>query len=132
MSKKDFTVTDDGRIIRNSFVIYRSMYDTILMLQPEKGFQLMKIICGYGFDGIEPDYDEILTPIFTNIKPNIDANNKKALNGLKGGRGNKKDKERDDNFKKRKKTEDHATIEARRRQAQIIVDEETDKALKSV
>lgn len=81
-----FFTNEEGLLIRNGFVFYRSWHETINMLSKEKGFQLFNDICEYALDGIEPEQDDILTPIFTNIKPNIDANDKKAKDGRKGGR----------------------------------------------
>lgn len=122
MGLKDFTITEDGRIVRDSFVFYRSWYDTIKMLSKEKGIQLFNDISEYGLNGKEPVHDDILTPIFTNIKPNIDANNKKALNGGKGGRPKNDDRER----------ESDKEIERKKKQAKEILKKETDKTFKSV
>lgn len=43
-------------------------------------------IINYALDGVEPELNGIISGMFSLIKPNIDANNKKYENGKKGGR----------------------------------------------
>lgn len=78
------------RMERESFVIYKSFYEAIKDLPDEDRLVLMDAIMEYGLYGIEP---EGLSPVpkcvFTLIKPQLDANNRKYENGKKGGRPRK-------------------------------------------
>ena len=71
---------------RNSFIFYRSFYDAIIKLPPDVQVEIYSAITLYALDGTTPDS---LTPIaeavFSLIKPQIDANNRRYDNGKKGG-----------------------------------------------
>lgn len=72
---------------RESFVIYKSFYEAIKDLPDEDRLMLMDAIMEYGLYGIEPaDLPPVQRCIFTLIKPQMDANNRKYLSGKKGGR----------------------------------------------
>lgn len=72
---------------RESFVFYRSFADTINLLPPEMQLPLYKAITLYALDLNEPSFDDcILRAIWTGIKPQLDANHKRYLNGC-GGAG---------------------------------------------
>lgn len=75
---------------RESFVIYRSFYEALKDLPDEMRLLLHDAIMEYGLYGIEPtDLPPIPKSIFTLIKPQLDANNRKYENGKKGGRPRK-------------------------------------------
>lgn len=77
---------------RESFVIYKSFYEAIKELPDDIRLVLHDAIMEYGLYGVEPsDLPPIPKSIFTLIKPQIDANNRKYENGKKGGRPKKKD-----------------------------------------
>lgn len=72
--------------MRKSVVFYRSFYDAIRGLPPEQFKSSALAILEYGLDGKEPDTDGIERAIFCMAKPQIDANNQRYENGIKGGR----------------------------------------------
>lgn len=78
------------RMERESFVIYKSFYEAIKDLPNDIRLALHDAIMEYGLYGIEPtDLDPVPRSIFTLIKPQLDANNRKYENGKKGGRPRK-------------------------------------------
>lgn len=78
---------------RDSMVFYRSFIDSIVKLEQqfdaETAMQLFKVIAHYGVDGIQDDMSPIIDLMFTTIKPQIDANTKRFVDGKKGGRPKK-------------------------------------------
>ena len=88
MAKKK---SDEG-----SFVFYRSFYDVINLIPDEAvRSKAYAALCEYGFFGIEPaeDADVLVKMVFTQAKPQIDANNKRRENGRIGGKAPKKTEE---------------------------------------
>lgn len=75
---------------RESFVFYRSFYEAISELSDEQKGVIFDAVCGYAFDKKLPEISGVEKAIFTLIKPQIDANNKKYENGLKGAEHGKK------------------------------------------
>lgn len=73
-------------MMRDSFVFYRSFYNAIKKLSPEEFKNCLVAIADYALDGKEVETDGIERTVFELIKPQIDANNKRYVNGLKGGR----------------------------------------------
>lgn len=70
---------------RDSFCFYRSFYDAIKALPKKYQAQTIDAVLAYGLDGIEPtDADGVIQAIFALIRPQIDANNKRYINGKKG------------------------------------------------
>ena len=78
-------------MIRESFCFYRSFYDAIKALPKKYQAQAIDAVLAYGLNGIEPtDADGVIQAIFALIRPQIDANNKRYINGRKGAEhGNK-------------------------------------------
>lgn len=76
---------------RDSICFYRSFYDAIKALPKKYQAQALDAVLAYGLDGIEPtDADGVTQAIFALIRPQIDANNKRYINGKKGAEhGNK-------------------------------------------
>lgn len=72
--------------MRDSMVFYRSFYEALKNLPPEQFKESMKALMEYGLNGEEPETSGIEKTIFLLVKPQIDANNKRYLNGTKGGR----------------------------------------------
>ena len=72
----------------NSFVFYRSFYDVVNLI-PDAAMRCRAYtaICEYAFHGVEPaeDEDVLVKMVFTQAKPQIDANNKRRENGKMGG-----------------------------------------------
>ena len=70
---------------RESFVFYRSFYDAINKCPADSRLILYEAITRYALDGIEPRFKGILDLVWTLVKPQLDANWKRYLNGFKGG-----------------------------------------------
>lgn len=75
-----------SKIERESFVFYRSFYDSIKKLKKTDRLQALDAIISYALDGEIIKTDGISEAIFLAIRPQIDANNKRYENGKKGGR----------------------------------------------
>jgi hypothetical protein len=71
---------------RDSLIFYRSFYESINGLPDEDQVKVYKAIFEYSLNFNEIELSGIPKAIFTLIKPQLDANNKKYINGLKGGR----------------------------------------------
>jgi len=71
--------------MRESFVFYRSFYESLLGMSPENQGDCLMAVANYALNGEEP---KTLTPevrmFFTLVKPQIDANNQRFENGCKG------------------------------------------------
>lgn len=79
---------------RDSFVFYRSFYESIMDLDNEIKIEVLMAICEYSLNNNEIDFStRVGKSIFTLIKPNLDSatNRYKASveNGKKGGRPKK-------------------------------------------
>lgn len=75
---------------RESFVFYRSFYDSIGRLPERAQLALFRAVAEYGLDQVVPDFSGIpqqpfVEAIFAGIRPQLDANHKRFLNGCKGG-----------------------------------------------
>ncbi len=75
---------------RESFVFYRSFYDSIGRLPERAQLALFRAVAEYGLDQVVPDFSGVpqqpfVEAIFAGIRPQLDANHKRFLNGLKGG-----------------------------------------------
>ena len=83
---------------RQSFLLYRSFAEVMAELPDAEAGKLYKAIAAYALDGEEPELSGYLAGYFRLIKPQLDANNNRYKNGLKGGRpkkettGNKEEK----------------------------------------
>lgn len=73
-------------MIRDSFVFYRSFAEAVKELDAETYKSAMEAILDYALDGIEPQTTGIAKAMYLMAKPQIDANNKRFLNGARGGR----------------------------------------------
>lgn len=70
----------------NSFVFYRSFYESLQDLDDKSRLQLYDAICSYSLDNNMADLKGFSATIFKLIKPQIDSNKKKRSDGNKGGR----------------------------------------------
>lgn len=75
---------------RESFIFYRSFLESIEEAQPEEQLQLYRAIALYALNHEEPKLKGLVKSVWLAIKPQLDANFKRYLNGKKGGapRGN--------------------------------------------
>lgn len=75
---------------KKSFVFYKSFFEALKEVPPDEFKNDITNICNYVFDNKEPD---IKNPnenmFFTLVKPQLDSNLKKYLDGCKGGRKHK-------------------------------------------
>lgn len=71
-------------------VIYRSFYDAIIDLPEQNQIEVWNAIFLFGFDGVEQNLTGVSKMLFTLIKPQLEANNRKAeigkANGEKGAK----------------------------------------------
>lgn len=76
--------------MRDSFIFYRSFFETITKISKKDRLQLVEAICDYALNDIEPgNLSGTCDAVFTLLKPQLDANTRKYENGLKGGRPKK-------------------------------------------
>jgi DnaD/phage-associated family protein len=71
---------------RESFIFYKSFYDSIKELDPKDQVQIYNAIFSYQFEGEIIELKGVCKSIFTLIIPQLEANNKRYANGCKGGR----------------------------------------------
>lgn len=72
--------------MRESIVFYRSFYEAVKDFSPEDFKKSVCAIMEYGLNEKEPETSGIEKAIYLLAKPQIDANNRRYLNGTKGGR----------------------------------------------
>ena len=84
---------------RDGFVFYRSFAEALALVDEQTQLQCYRAIVNYGIYGIEPVLDGIALAVFTLVKPQIDANNKRYTSGTKGGRPRKTPEEKPTVFK---------------------------------
>ena len=71
--------------MNDSMVFYKSFYDAIQGLEPELRLEIYDAVMEYALYGEEPtDISLMANTVFTLIKPQIDANNRRKENGKKG------------------------------------------------
>ncbi len=78
--------------MRDSFIFYRSFYESIKELDEDSQYRLYKAIMEYEFEEKNSELIGVSRAIFTLIKPQLEANNKRYENGKKGGRPKTKTK----------------------------------------
>lgn len=83
--------------MRDSFVFYRGFWEGLKRLPDQEKLEALIAIIEYGLDGTEPEQDGVAAAMFYMAKPQIDANNKRYQNGLKGGRSSLTKAEPNDN-----------------------------------
>lgn len=76
--------------MKNSFVFYRSFYEAIEDLDDATQLEIYKAIAAYSLNGEVPDLSGFSKTVFTLVKPQLDANNKRYENGKKGAEHGKK------------------------------------------
>ena len=75
-----------------SFVFYRSFHEALKDLPPDQYGRLMFALNEYALNGEEPELSGVDKSLFTLIKPQIDANNRRKGCGSLGGRPKKNEK----------------------------------------
>jgi len=75
---------------KKGFIFYKSFHEAIKELPNKQQLELYQAIFEYSFEEKEKKLEGISKTIFTLIKPQLEANHKKFLNGCKGAEhGNK-------------------------------------------
>lgn len=78
---------------RQGFIFYKSFAEAIAELgDPETELQLFRAIVQYGLTGTAPQLTGAASACFKLIRPQLDANQKRWENGIKGGRPKTKTK----------------------------------------
>lgn len=73
--------------MRESFVFYRSFFESFEKFPKKERLQLFEAVCDYALNEVEPEgLPGMAEVVFTLLKPQLDANLRKYENGLKGGR----------------------------------------------
>lgn len=72
--------------MRDSIVFYKSFFDSIQYLPDENKLPVLMAVLEYGFTGNEQELEGVEKAIFSLIKPQLDANEKRYQDGKKGGR----------------------------------------------
>ena len=85
------------KIPRDGFIFYRSFFDAIEELDKDIQLEIYRAIARYGIykiepktDGENPDLSGVSKVMFTLIRPQLDANWKKFIDGCKGAQSGKK------------------------------------------
>ena len=71
---------------KDSFIFYRSFFEAASALPDTERLHLMDAICEFGLNHKQLELDSLSKAMFCLIKPQLEANHKKWLNGKKGGR----------------------------------------------
>ncbi len=71
---------------RDSFVFYRSFFESISCLTKEQKADCLDAIAKYALDGEVIEMDGIIKALFLSMKPQIDANTRRYANGCRGGK----------------------------------------------
>ena len=70
---------------RETFIFYRSFRDAFNTLDKDVRLRMYEAVINYGLDLIEPHFEGIEKVLWTLIRPQLEANNKRFENGCKGG-----------------------------------------------
>lgn len=75
--------------MRDSFVFYRSFYEALRGMDKEVQAECLMALAQYALDGELPSLSPEVRMFMTLVKPQVDANNQRFVNGSKGGRPRK-------------------------------------------
>lgn len=75
--------------MRDSFIFYRSFFESFDGLSKKDKLILFDAICNYALNDIEPSLAGVPLSMFKLLKPQLDANIRRFENGCKGGRPKK-------------------------------------------
>ena len=76
--------------MRDNFIFYRSFYDGAKVLNNADRLKLYEAIFEYALDNTEPNLKGYPLGMFNMAKPQLDANNKRYQDGIKGAEHGKK------------------------------------------
>lgn len=83
--------------MRDSFIFYRSFFESFEGLSKKDKLILFDAICNYALNDIEPELTGVPLSMFKLLKPQLDANIRRFENGKKGGRPKKTETKPNDN-----------------------------------
>jgi len=95
---------------RDSMIFYRSFYEAISGLPKEDQADIYNAILSYGLNFNEPKLDGVSKTVWTLIKPQIDANIKRYINGKQPKPKRKVSKTEAKGKQNRSKTEANANV----------------------
>lgn len=75
---------------RNSYIFYRSFEEAIRTLSQKEEIKLRRAISDFSLDFKDPELTGLTKTIWNLMKPNLNANNQRFINGLKGAEHGKK------------------------------------------
>lgn len=84
MAKKPHMHAIGGAMVRDSLIFYRSFYEAAATLNESDRLKLYDAIMRYAFTGRQDDLNGVALACWLLIKPQIDANNQRYMNGKKG------------------------------------------------
>lgn len=90
---------------RDSFIFYRSFFESLVELPTEMRVQVYDAICSLALNGEETEMDGIPKAVFILMKPQIEANNKRYANGKKPKAEQVKSKQEANSKQNRSKSE---------------------------
>ena len=79
----------NNKKMRDSFIFYRSFFESFDGLSKKDKLILFDAICNYALNDIEPELNGVPLAMFKLLKPQVDANTRRYENGCKGGRPRK-------------------------------------------
>ena len=88
--------------VRDSFIFYRSFFESFDGLSKKDKLLLFDAICNYALNDAEPQLSGVPLAMFKLLKPQLDANTRRYENGLKGGRPRKTETKPNENQKETK------------------------------
>ena len=88
--------------MRDSFIFYRSFFESFDGLSKKDKLVLFDAICNYALNDIEPELNGVPLAMFKLLKPQLDANTRRYENGCKGGRPKKTEEKPKENQKETK------------------------------
>lgn len=80
--------------MRDSFIFYRSFFESMKDLPDEEKLRCFEALCAYALDGEEQETYGFSKMFMTLVRPQIDANSKKSDGGKSGGRPKKDDEDK--------------------------------------
>ncbi len=103
--------------MKDSFIFYRSFFESITVLEDTDRLAMFDAICNLALNQEQTELKPLPNAMFTLIKPQIDANNRRFNNGKKGGRPKAKnnleetkDKPKDNLDKSKPKPNDNVNV----------------------
>lgn len=117
--------------IRDSFIFYRSFYQSAKKLPKEDKAELFDAICSYALDGESVEMSVVPEAIFTVIKPNLDANRRKWENGCKEKKKHSENEADEEQEISKDEAKDKQTTSKPQGNVDVNVDVDVDKDVKS-